>query len=101
MGKASRTKQDPDRRARIAAQRAAEKRRQQRNRIYIAGGSIFAVVIVVVVFVLVGTNHSNSSSSGSTPVGPTGAALTSVVNQVTSVPAATLDKVGSGGSAVR
>ena len=100
MGKASRTKQDPDRRARIAAQRAAEKRRQQRNRIYIAGGSIFAVVIVVVVFVLVGTNHSNSSSSGSTPVGPTGAALTSVVNQVTSVPAATLDKVGSGGSAV-
>jgi thiol-disulfide isomerase/thioredoxin len=100
MGKASRTKQDPDRRARIAAQRAAEKRRQQRNRIYIAGGSIFAVIIVVVVFVLVGANNNNSSSSGSTPVGPTGAALTSVVNQVTTVPAATLDKVGSGGSAV-
>ena len=99
MGKASRTKQAPDRRARIAAQQAAEKRRQQRNRILLAGGSIVAVIIVVVAVVLVGTNHSNSPSS-SAPNGPTGAALTSVVNQVTSVPSATLDKVGTGGSAV-
>src|ERR1700756_641781 len=97
MGKASRTKQDPDRRARIAAQRAAERRRQQRNRIYIAGGSIFAVVIVVV---LVGVNHNSNTASAAVSNGPTGAALTPVVSDVTSVPAATLDKVGSGGSAV-
>jgi thiol-disulfide isomerase/thioredoxin len=100
MGKASRTKQDPDRRARIAAQRAAERRRQQRNRIYIAGGSIFAVIIVVIVVVLVGVNHNNNTASAAVSNGPTGAALTPVVSDVTSVPAATLDKVGSGGSAV-
>jgi hypothetical protein len=98
MGKASRTKQAPDRRARIAAQRAAEKRRQQRNRIYIAGGSILAVVIVVVAFVLSAGN--GGSSSGSAPNGPTGAALTSVVNQVTSVPSSALNTVGTGGNAV-
>jgi thiol-disulfide isomerase/thioredoxin len=93
MGKASRTKQDPDRRARIAAQRAAERRRQQRNRIYIAGGSIFAVIIVAVVVVLFGVNHKAPANNTSTL---TGAALTSVVNQVTSVPASTLDAVGTG-----
>ncbi|MGH3171573.1 MAG: DUF929 family protein, partial [Trebonia sp.] len=98
MGKASRTKQDPDRRARIAAQRAAEKRRQQRNRIYIAGGSIFAVIIVVVVVVLVGVNHSNAPDTASD--GPTGAALTAVVNQVTSVPASALDQVATGSGTV-
>jgi hypothetical protein len=93
MGKASRTKQDPDRRARIAAQRAAEKRRQQRNRIYIAGGSIFAVIIVAVVVVLVGVNHKAGPTKTSTL---TGAALTSVVNKTTTVPASVLDQVGTG-----
>lgn len=98
MGKASRTKQAPDRRARIAAQRAAAKRAEQRKRIFIAGGSILAVVIVVVAFVLVKGNGGGSTSSKDN--GPTGAALTSVVNQVTSVPASTLETVGSGGGAV-
>ncbi|HWG02548.1 MAG TPA: DUF929 family protein [Trebonia sp.] len=98
MGKASRTKQAPDRRARVAAQRAAEKRRQQRNRIYMAGGSIFAVIIIVVVVVLVGVNHN--SSSGSLSSAPTGAALTSVTNQLTTVPASALDQVGTGSGAV-
>jgi thiol-disulfide isomerase/thioredoxin len=98
MGKASRIKQDPDRRARIAAQRAAEKRRQQRNRIYIAGGSIFAVIIVVIVVVLVGVNHS--PSAGTATAAPTGAALTKVIDQVTSVPASVQDQVGTGSGAV-
>jgi hypothetical protein len=97
MGKASRTKQDPDRRARIAAQRAAEKRRQQRNRIYMAGGAIFAVVIVVIVVVLVGVNKKAPTANTSTL---TGAALTSAVTGVTSVPASVLNQVGTGSSQV-
>lgn len=91
MGKASRTKQAPDRRARIAAQQAAARRAETRKRIYIASGSIAAVVIVVVAFVLVKLNTHGSASNG-----PTGAALTSVTKQVTGVPQSVLDKVGSG-----
>lgn len=94
MGKASRTKQAPDRRARIAAQREAARRAEQRKRIYIAGGSILAVIIVVIAFVLVKQNSGGPAAVGSN--GPTGTALTSVVNQTTSVPVATLEKVGAG-----
>ena len=99
MGKASRTKQAPDRRARVAAQREAARRSEQRKRIYLAGGSILAVIIVVVAFVLIKSNGSGGSGSSASN-GPTGTALTSVVNQVTSVPAATLDTVGSGSGQV-
>jgi len=100
MGKASRTKQAPDRRARVAAQREAARRADQRKRIYLAGGSILAVIIVVVAFVLVSMNSHNSSSASGGSNGPTGAALTSLVNQTTSVPASVLDQVGDGGGAV-
>ena len=96
MGKASRTKQDVDRRARIAAQREAERRAAQRKRIYLGGGAILAVVIVVVAFVLVKLN----SSPGTAPVasnGPTGTALTAVTKQVTDIPASVTDKVAGGG----
>jgi Domain of unknown function (DUF929) len=103
MGKASRTK-EPDRRARIAAQRAAAQRAEQRKRIYIAGGSILAVIIVVLAFVIIKANTKGSSSSNSTAgtgiSGPTGAALTSLVKDVTSVPAATLNTVGTGSGQV-
>jgi len=99
MGKASRTKQAPDRRARITAQREAARRADQRKRIYLAGGSILAVIVVVVAFVLIKQN-SGSSSGASASNGPTGAALTSLVNQTTSVPASVLDQVGDGGGAV-
>jgi len=96
MGKASRTKQDVDRRARIAAQREAQRRAEQRKRIYLGGGAVLAVVIVVVAFVLVKLN----SSSGTAPTasdGPTGAALTAVTKQVTDIPASVTDKVADGG----
>jgi hypothetical protein len=95
MGKASRTKQDPDRRARIAAQREAARRAEQRKRIYIAGGSILAVIVVVVAFVLVKLNN-NGGKAGSSNEGPTGAALTTLTKQVTGVPQSVLDKVGGG-----
>src|ERR1700743_3782595 len=95
MGKASRTKQNTSRRDRIAAQRAAERRRQTRNRILIAGGAVVLVIVIVVVFVLVKVN-GNSSSSTSSANGPTGTALAKVVADTTSVPASTLESVGAG-----
>jgi hypothetical protein len=95
MGKASRTKQDPDRRARIAAQRAAAQRAEQRRRLSLAGGAIVVVIAVVLGFIIFSKGHGGSSASGASN-GPTGAALTSVVNQATSVPSSALDQVGSG-----
>src|SRR6202012_1654307 len=65
MGKASRTKQDSDRRARIAAQREQQRRAEQRKRIYWAGGAILAVVIVVVALVLVKLNTGGNTSTAS------------------------------------
>ncbi len=94
MGKASRTKQDADRRARVAAQREAQRRAEQRKRIYIAGGSILVVAIIVVAVVLVKLN----SSPGSGPAAPTGTALSAVVKQVEDVPSSVTDKVGGGGA---
>jgi Domain of unknown function (DUF929) len=99
MGKASRTKQAPDRRARVAAQREAARRADQRKRIYLAGGSILAVIVIVVAFVLIKQNSGSSSASGGSN-GPAGAALTSLINQTTSVPTSVLDQVGGGGSQV-
>jgi hypothetical protein len=102
MGKASRTKTDIHRRERIAAQRAAERRREQRQRLLMAGGSIIVVIAVVVGFVVWKSSSSNSSNSaGGASNGPTGAALTAVVNNVTGVPASTLDTVGAGGSSLQ
>jgi hypothetical protein len=97
MGKASRAKQDTSRRERIAAQRAADRRRQIRNRILIATSAVVVVVVVVVVFVVVAVTHNSSSISGKTSAnGPTGSALASVVKDTTTVPASTLASVGAG-----
>ena len=96
MSGASAGKHDQDRRARIAAQRAAAQRVQTRNRMLIAGGAIIVVVAVVLAIVLAGGNSSNSASGGSTGSLPTGSALASVINTTTTVPAATLDQVGAG-----
>ena len=100
MGKASRTKQEPDRRARIAAQREAQRRAEQRRRIYLAGGSILVVVIVVVAFVLVKLN-SSGGTAGASSNGPTGTALAKVTKQVTDVPTSVTDKVAGGGDSGR
>jgi hypothetical protein len=98
MGKASRTKVDSSRRERIAAQRAAERRAERRRRILIASGSIIAVVAIVVAFIVVKANSKPPASSASN--GPTGAALASVVSDLTTVPASTTDKIGNGGGLV-
>jgi Domain of unknown function (DUF929) len=96
MGKASRTKQDSDRRARIAAQREAQRRSEQRRRIYLAGGSILVVAIVVIALVLVKLN-SGGGTAAATSNGPTGTALTTLTKQVTGVPTSVTDKVAGGG----
>jgi thiol-disulfide isomerase/thioredoxin len=95
MGKASRTKRDGSARERIAAQRAAAKRVETRNRVLLASGAVVVVIAIVVAFVLVKAN-GNSKSPGASSNGPTGAALTAVVNKTTSVPASTLETVGAG-----
>ena len=96
MGKASRTKQDTDRRARIAAQREAQRRSEQRKRIYLAGGSILVVAIVVIALVLVKLNSGGGTAAAASN-GPTGAALATVTKQVTGVPASVTDQVADGG----
>jgi hypothetical protein len=59
-----------------------------------------AVIAVVVAFVLASSNGGSSgSTSGNTAPAPTGSAVTSVLGQLTSVPAATLDQVGAGTTA--
>jgi hypothetical protein len=99
MGKASRTKTDISRRERIAAARAAERRRQQQQRLLIAGGCIVAVIVIVLGFVVWKNATSNPNNlAGGVSNGPTGTALATVVNEVTGVPASTLDAVGAGGS---
>jgi hypothetical protein len=95
MGKASRTKSEPDRRARIAAQRAEQRRAEQRRRIYLAGGSILVVVIVVLAFVIIKLN-SNGGTAAASSNGPTGTALSKVVNDVNTVPTSVTDKVAGG-----
>lgn len=86
-----------DRRGRIAAQRAAEQAQVRKRRLYLAGGSIIAVIAVVVAFVLASSNGGSSGAApGSTAAPPTGGDVTSVVGQLTAVPASTLDQVGAG-----
>jgi hypothetical protein len=107
MGKASRGKASAGkasaghgkaatgRQQKIAAQRAEARRAEVRNRVLLAAGSIVAVLAVVLTFVLVKAD----AKPGTAPLasnGPTGAALASVVKDVTQVPATVLDKVGAG-----
>jgi Domain of unknown function (DUF929) len=92
--------QGGDRRGRIAAQRAADQAQVRKRRLWLAGGSIVAVIAVVVAFVLASSNGGSSSPApGSTAAAPTGGDAASVVGQLTSVPASTLDQVGAGTTA--
>jgi len=103
MGKASRTKVESTRREKIAAQRAAERRAEKRRRILLASGSVVVVLAVVLVFVIVKLNSGKPSPSSSTQGlsnGPTGSALSAVVDKVTSVPASALNAVGNGSGSV-
>jgi hypothetical protein len=96
MGKATRIRQQ-NAREKIAAQRAAAQRAERRRRLFITGGSILAVVAIVVAFIVV---KSLGSSAPSKPASATGTPLpSSVVNDITNVPASTLEAVGKGSTA--
>jgi hypothetical protein len=95
VGKASRSKQEGSRRERIAAQRAAERRAEVRNRVLLASGAVVVVIAVVVGFIVFKANSKPATSSGPSN-GPTGTALSQVIAQTTSVPASTLAAVGAG-----
>jgi hypothetical protein len=99
MGKASRTKVDVSRREKIAAQRAAARKAERRRRILIASGAIVVVVVIVVVFVVVKLGSKTTPSKAASN-GPTGSALATVVDKVTTVPVSALNAVGNGGSQV-
>src|SRR5271154_3974201 len=97
MGKASRTKVESSRREKIAAQRAAARRAEQRKRILLASGAVVVVLAVVLTFVIIKLNNKPTVASASrSPNGPTGTALTSLVNETTSVPPSVLNTVGAG-----
>ena len=101
MGKASRTKVESTRREKIAAQRAAERKAEKRRRILLASGSVVVVLVIVLVFVIVKLNNKPTVvGAQGLSNGPTGSALSAVVDKVTSVPASTLNTVGEGGGAV-
>jgi hypothetical protein len=87
-------------RARVAAQRAAARRAEIRNRVLITGGSILVVVIVVVAFIVFKANQKPAGSTGSGSGSSTSATGTvlppAVMRDVASVPAAVLNTVGPG-----
>ena len=95
MGKASARKRDADhRQQKIAARRAAARRAQVRNRMLLASGAVIAVVATVLALVLV--KVSSKPAAAPPADGPAGAALASVVKDLTSVSANVLDTVRAG-----
>jgi hypothetical protein len=96
MGKASRVKRDTAR-ERIAAQRAAQHKREMRNRMLWTGGAILGVVVIVVAFIVIKTTQSPASANSADSGSPAGTALPAgVVKDVTSVPSSTLASVATG-----
>ena len=94
MGKATRIKRETAR-EKIAAQRAAARKAEMRNRIFITGGSILGVLVILAAFLIF--KAFSGSSGSSAPSSATGTALpASVIKDLTTVPAATLESVGSG-----
>jgi hypothetical protein len=93
MGKAERNRRQ-NAREKIAAQQAAARRAQNRQRAFIASGSVIVVLAIVVVLIVYKTAHSTASANSSSANGAVQPA--SVVSEITGVPAATLDAVGTG-----
>ena len=78
-------------RERIAAERAAKKRAEARQRFLVAGGAITAVLAIVVALVAVKLTASPAHRTASESTAPA-----TVARQVTTVPAATLAQVSPG-----
>lgn len=88
MGKADRNRASSAR-ARIAQQQAATQKAEQRRRLLMVAGSTFLVIVIVVAFIVV-RNLTAQKQAG-------GAKLsTSAFSGLTTVPASTLAKIGTG-----
>ncbi len=96
MGKASRAKQDGTRRERVAAQQAAARRAEVRNKVLMFSGVVVVIIAIVVGFVVFKPNSKSGATAAGVSNGPTGSALASVVTGTTGVPAGTLNAVGAG-----
>jgi thiol-disulfide isomerase/thioredoxin len=95
MGKAARLREQ-NARQRIAAQQATAARMEQRRRAIFAGGGVLAVIAVVTVLILARSGTA-SPPPQATQGGVHGAVLpASVARDITTVPAATLARVGAG-----
>jgi hypothetical protein len=96
MSKATRLRQQSAR-EKIAAQRAAARRAEIRRRALITAGSVIVVIAIVVAFIVIKGSSNNPPSKGSGNGGVTGTALpASVIKNITTVPASTLNAVGTG-----
>jgi thiol-disulfide isomerase/thioredoxin len=100
MSKPARAKRD-NARERIAAQRAAARQAEIRNRIFITGGSVLLVIVVVVAFIVFKATRNSGSpaaaGSSASASSVTGTALpAAVLRDVATVPASTLNAVGAG-----
>jgi thiol-disulfide isomerase/thioredoxin len=99
MGKATRIKRETAR-EKIAAQRAAARKAEIRNRMFITGGSILGVLVILAAFLIFKAVHNSGGTN--TPSSATGAALpASAIKDLTTVPAATLSAVGAGSSTAK
>lgn len=93
MGKAERIRR-MNARERIAAQQAAARRAATRRRMLIAGGSVFGVLVIVLALILGKAFTSTPAVAG--PTSASGSAAATVADQLSTVPAATLNAVGKG-----
>jgi hypothetical protein len=95
MGKASRNKRAGSARDKIAAQRAAARRAEVRNRVLLASGAVVVVIAIVLTLVLVQAGNKPAKVAGSA----TGTVLSAqILNNIAAVPASTLNTVGAGTS---
>src|SRR3954451_4156292 len=88
----SRSDQKATAREHAAQLRAAQLRAERRRRLLFAGGAVALVVAVVAGLIIA----KLAGAGASTPSAAAGLASSQVVTDVTSVPAATLNKVGVG-----
>ena len=96
MGKASAAKRDVSHRRQVTARQAAARRAQARGRMLLASGAIIAVIAVALTLVLVKVTAGSKPAAAPPADGPAGAALASVVTDVTTVPASVLDTIRAG-----
>jgi hypothetical protein len=93
---ASRTKGKEAARERAAAMRAAEQRADRRRKALLGVGGVGLVLLVVLALVIAKLAGAGSGDNTTTTAGGSGSLPAAVAKAITSVPVATLDKVGAG-----